>query len=67
MNNTEILELINNFSDEKVQEIETVDKDSYPDKIIIVAISNFIKRIEFTLTDKGDFSYKFLGVKLRKL
>jgi hypothetical protein len=67
MSDKELLDLINSYSDEKIQEIESVDKDSFADKVIIVGLSNQIKRIEFTLTTEGDFSYKFLGIKFRNL
>jgi hypothetical protein len=63
MDDRELLDLINTFSDEKIQEIESVDSNTNEDSVVVVGISNKIKRIQFTLTTEGDFSYRFLGVR----
>lgn len=67
MSNEELIELINSLSDEKIQEIESVDTISKEDSVSVIGISNKIKRVEFILTINGDFSYKYLGIKLRNL
>lgn len=63
MDNKELQDLINSLSDEKIQEIESVDSTTNEDSVIVIGISNKIKRIQFTLTTEGDFSYRFLGVR----
>lgn len=63
MTDTELIDLINAFSDEKIQEIESVDSTTNEDSVVVIGIANKIKRIQFTLTTEGDFSYRFLGVK----
>lgn len=63
MSNEELISLINSFSDEKIQEIETVDSTTDPESVIVIGISNKIKRIQFKLTTEGDFSYRYLGVR----
>lgn len=63
MSNEELISLINAFSDEKIQEIETVDSTTDPESVIVIGISNKIKRIQFKLTTEGDFSYRYLGVR----
>lgn len=65
MTDAEILELINSYSDEKIQKIESIDKDSDQNSVVVVGISNIVKRIQFTLTTDGDFTYKFLGIKFQ--
>jgi hypothetical protein len=67
MNNEELIKLINSLSDEKVQEIESIDTTSKEDSVLVIGISNKIKRIEFVLTINGGFSYKYLGIKLQNL
>lgn len=68
MTDVELLQLINSLSEEKIAEIESIDNASDEEKVKVIAISvNGIKRIEFTLSTSGDFSYKYLGPRLRKL
>ena len=63
MTDTELIQLINSISDEKIKSIESIDAVSKPGAIVVVGLSG-VKLIEFTLTESGDFSYKFKGTKL---
>jgi hypothetical protein len=65
VSNKELLELINSLSNEPIDTIESVDSISKEDSIIVIGTGK-VKRLEFTLTTSGDFSYKYLGVKLKK-
>lgn len=66
MTNDELMALINELSDEKIQEIESID-NKQEGIVIVIGIANKVKRLRFTLNENGDFSYKFLGTRLRKL
>lgn len=67
MSDSELIELINELSEEKIGSIESITNPD-PQKTVVVGLStNKVKLIEFTLTTAGDFSYKFIGTKLRDL
>jgi hypothetical protein len=65
MTDKELIDLINSLSEEQVSEIESIDTVSETDAITVIAIGG-IKRLEFKMTASGDFSYKYLGVKLKR-
>jgi translation initiation factor IF-2 len=65
MTEQEIITLINEFSTEKIQTIEAIDT-AQEGKVVVIGVANKIKKLEFTLTESGDFSYKYLGLKLRR-
>jgi hypothetical protein len=67
MSDQELIDLINDLSEEKVLSIESIGT-SGASKIIVKALGiNKVKLLEFTLTVAGDFSYRFIGTKLRDL
>jgi hypothetical protein len=66
MTDQELILLINSLSEEKIGSIESINPTL--DKTVVVGLSkNKVKLIEFTLTLSGDFSYRFIGTKLRDL
>ena len=68
MTDEELVDLINSLSEEKISSIESIDSTSSPDKVTVNALGkNKVKLLEFTLTTAGDFSYRFIGTKLRDL
>ena len=68
MTDAELIELINDLSDEKISNIESIDSATDPNKVVVKALGkNGVKLLEFTLTLSGDFSYRFVGTKLRNL
>lgn len=68
MTDTELIELINDLSEEKISSIESIDSTTNSNKIVVKALGkNGVKMLEFTLTLSGDFSYRFIGTKLRNL
>jgi hypothetical protein len=60
MTEQELIILINEFSQDKVQKIESIDTKLEDGKVTVIGISG-VKRIKFTLTESGDFSSKFLS------
>ena len=68
MTDTELIELINDLSEEKISSIESIDSTTNSNQIVVKALGkNGVKMLEFTLTLSGDFSYRFIGTKLRNL
>lgn len=66
MTDEELIDLINSISEEQVISIESIDNSSDP--VIVKALGkNKVKLLEFKLSTSGDFSYKFIGTKLRGL
>lgn len=66
MTDEELIDLINSISEEQIISIESIDNSSDP--IIVKALgANKVKLLEFKLSTSGDFSYKFIGTKLRDL
>jgi hypothetical protein len=66
MTDSELIDLINSISEEKIGSIESINPSE--NKTVVVGLStNKVKLIEFTLTISGDFSYRFIGTKLRDL
>lgn len=66
MTNTELINLINSKSSEKITEVESIDSKKESNAVYVVGIAG-VKRLEFKLTTNGDFSYRYLGIKLKKL
>lgn len=65
MTDIELIELINDLSEEKITSIESITNPN-EEQTVVVGLSG-VKLIEFILTTAGDFSYKFIGTKLRNL
>jgi hypothetical protein len=65
MTDEEIIELINSLAEQKIKSIESINNTD-PNKVIVIGLNN-AKLIEYTLFLNGDFSYKFIGTKLRNL
>lgn len=66
MTDEELIDLINSISEEQIISIESIDSSSDP--VIVKALGeNKVKLLEFKLSTSGDFSYKFIGTKLRNL
>jgi hypothetical protein len=66
MTDEELIDLINSISEEQIISIESIDNTSDP--IVVTALGkNKVKLLEFKLSTSGDFSYKFIGTKLREL
>jgi hypothetical protein len=68
MTDTELIDLINSLSEEQISSIESIDAISSANTVIVKALGkNKVKLLEFKLTTSGDFSYRFIGTKLRDL
>lgn len=65
MTDAEIIELINSLAEQKIDSIESID-NALVDRVAVVGLSK-VKLIEYTLFLNGDFSYRFIGTKLRNL